>query len=280
MVKLKSVGDKATIYAKTDGLRAVNRGRDKPYFISDQLPEAWAEQCKINHFIKQQNTKLPTAQQQKVEIKRGVLTVNDQLYEVPIFVPTVAQVCNLSPERKKILREMEILQGDTETCEKSIFTGYVADAYSTQNVQSIYEAMQLRVPDATHIMCAYRLPGVDFTQSQGFLDNGEYGAGRTLLNLLHKNRITNKVILVTRHYGGKHIGVQRFQLIEKVAQSALDAIRQQEIRAKQPLTDEELRQLNQQIAQQAAEVQKQQLILQQHPWASQQDSEPSSPATL
>lgn len=266
LAKLKNVNDKTAIYAKTDRLKQLNKSRDRPYFITDQLPEAWAEQKRTNHFFKQQNTKLPVAQQQNVQILKGKLMVDGRPFETPISTPTVRQMCSLSPERKAVLRGLKFIEGNAEEQDKSTFVGYAADVYSTEAVQRFYDAMFLLVPDATHIMCAFKLPGVDIVQTQGYLDDGEHGGGRVLLNILNKNKTTNKALFVTRHYGGQHIGAARFQLIEKAAFSALQRIMDIEKRNKQPLTDEELVTLNRAIAEQAAQKQEQERLNRQHPW--------------
>lgn len=266
LAKLKTVGDKADIYTKTDKLREINRGRDNPYFIADQIPDAWAEKKRVNNFFKQQNARLPIAHQHQVEVKKGTLLINKKPYVPAVRALTTAERCNMSPEQKRVLRQLEIVEGPPEQHESSKFCGYAAEAYSTDKVQKLYEAMCLRVPDATHIMCAYRFPGLDLTESQGFIDNGEHGAGRLLLNLLQKNKIQNKVVFVTRHYGGQHIGPKRFQLIEKAASAAISILLKKESDARKPLTPEQLQELNQQIQQQASQRQQEQLQLAQNPW--------------
>lgn len=48
---------------------------------------------------------------------------------------------------------------------------------------------------------------------QGFKDNGESGAGTKLLEHLEKRNVFNKLIIVTRWYGGGPIGSLRFRHI-------------------------------------------------------------------
>ena len=52
-------------------------------------------------------------------------------------------------------------------------------------------------------------------------DDGEYGAGRKLLRFLQDNNIVNKIVIVTRWYGGKHMGQRRYECIMKVANEIL-----------------------------------------------------------
>lgn len=270
------MADKANIYKKTERLKTVNRGRDHPYFVADQLPETWAEKRKTNNFFKQLNSKLPQAQQHKVDIKKGTLIINDTPFSPEVRAPTVVQLCGLTPERKRVLRDLEILQKGRKDVDDSVFAGFAAEAYSTQMIQKMYEAMFLRVPDATHIICAYRLPGVDIATNQGFVDNGEHGAGRALLSMLIKAKATNTVVFVTRHYGGRHIGAQRFQLIEKVAQVALAELTAIQERNRRPLNPQELQQLNDDIRAQEEQAQLQWEMQRAHPWNTEtEDTDPS-----
>lgn len=272
VAKLKSVADKAELYKKTDRLKQINRGREKPYYIADQLPEAWAEKRRSVGFLKHLNHKLPHAQQQKAEIKKGILSFNDKPYEPPVKAPTFMEICNLSAQAKRQLREMQFEQGEEELLDQSRFVGFSADAYSVQQVRKLYLAMKLFHPMATHIICAFKLPGIDVSSNQGFVDDGEHGAGRTLLNVLLKAKANNKALFVTRQYGGKHIGPVRFKMIENTAQSALDNLLKIEERNRKPLTAEELQQLNEQIAEQAKQQEQRRMEQEQNPW-----NNPTSP---
>lgn len=42
-------------------------------------------------------------------------------------------------------------------------------------------------------------------------DDGESGAGRIILEILHREALTNHLIIVTRWYGGVHLGADRFR---------------------------------------------------------------------
>ena len=76
------------------------------------------------------------------------------------------------------------------------------------------------IAKATHNIYAYRIQKQD-----GFFENscddGEYGAGRKLLRFLQENNIVNKIVIVTRWYGGKHMGQRRYECIMKVANEIL-----------------------------------------------------------
>lgn len=54
-----------------------------------------------------------------------------------------------------------------------------------------------------------------------FQDDGEGGAGAKLLNLLDLMKAKNVVVIVTRWYGGIHLGPDRFRHICNVAREIL-----------------------------------------------------------
>ena len=54
------------------------------------------------------------------------------------------------------------------------------------------------------------------------VNGGQPRAGRLLLEQLRKGNIVNKLVCVSRWYGGVKMGKQRFELIRKQAQSVLE----------------------------------------------------------
>lgn len=256
MVTLTDINDKAVIFQKLNNLKAINKGRQNPYFVTDQLPEAWAERRRVIHFMKQQNKKLPDAQQLKMAVKRGELMINNKSYDPPLQPPSVSDLMSLSSERRRVIRQLKLLESESEEKDDSIFVGYTAQAFSLREVENYYLNIRLAEPEATHIMCAFQLPGDDFSQSQGFFDDGEHGGGRVLMQALLKLDVYNQVVFVTRHYGGKHLGPTRFQMIERCANQALEKLQIQIRRNCQPPTQQELDEfIQQQRKEQAAQRQ-------------------------
>lgn len=60
---------------------------------------------------------------------------------------------------------------------------------------------------------------------QGFDDNGEKGAGSKLLEHLVQHNVINKLIIVTRWYGGSPIGSLRFR---HITNTSFDSLRKAE----------------------------------------------------
>ena len=72
---------------------------------------------------------------------------------------------------------------------------------------------------ATHNSWGVLLP--DGTPLKG--DDGEAGAGNVILRMLERDAVTGHVVVVTRWYGGKHLGGDRFRHVQTCVRHWLDA---------------------------------------------------------
>ena len=55
-------------------------------------------------------------------------------------------------------------------------------------------------------------------------DDGESGAGNVILRMLERDNIQNHLIVVTRWYGGKRLGGDRFRHVQTAVRTYLDAL--------------------------------------------------------
>ncbi|ASM71263.1 MULTISPECIES: YigZ family protein [Roseobacteraceae] len=55
-------------------------------------------------------------------------------------------------------------------------------------------------------------------------DDGEAGAGMVIVRMLEREELTDHLIVVTRWYGGKHLGGDRFRHVQTCVRSYLDAL--------------------------------------------------------
>ena len=53
-------------------------------------------------------------------------------------------------------------------------------------------------------------------------DDGEAGAGMVILRMLEREGLADHVIVVTRWYGGKHLGGDRFRHVQDCVRAYLD----------------------------------------------------------
>lgn len=57
-------------------------------------------------------------------------------------------------------------------------------------------------------------------------DDGESGAGMVILRMLEREQITDHIVVVTRWYGGKHLGGDRFRHVQDAVRIYLDDLRE------------------------------------------------------
>lgn len=55
-------------------------------------------------------------------------------------------------------------------------------------------------------------------------DDGEGGAGMVILRMLERAALTDHIIIVTRWYGGKHLGGDRFRHVQTCVSTYIDAM--------------------------------------------------------
>lgn len=55
-------------------------------------------------------------------------------------------------------------------------------------------------------------------------DDGESGAGMVISRMLERDEIKNQIVVVTRWYGGKHLGGDRFRHVQTCVRAYLDEL--------------------------------------------------------
>ena len=120
-----------------------------------------------------------------------------------------------------LVKKMQLCKGDSQWKGNCQFIGYCANVIDIAEVRAAYIKVKWLHPHTLHIACAYRIAGLNCIQLRGCEDDGEYGAGREIYKLMEDKDVYNKVIFVVPHYGNRHLGPVRFQLITAAARTAL-----------------------------------------------------------
>ena len=109
-------------------------------------------------------------------------------------------------------------------------SSFVAAAASIRSIQDVRAAYHnfLSKPGrlaAAHNLAAYRLYSPHTTKTEeGWEDDGDHGAGKKLLDLLHRQNRTNTVVFLSRGSAGSHLGPRRHKIMAEVAESALSKL--------------------------------------------------------
>ena len=113
---------------------------------------------------------------------------------------------------------------DVITEKKSVFLARAAEVHSVDEAKTYLAhllATDKKAAKATHNITAWRIRGENGVQFQDCDDDGESAAGGRLLHLLELMGVWNVMVVVTRWYGGIHLGPDRFRLINQAARDAV-----------------------------------------------------------
>jgi len=118
----------------------------------------------------------------------------------------------------------EIVTGDVIEDRKSVFQGHTAMVKSLDDVKMVISKLyeNKKIAGATHNMYAYRIFCPEkLSWLSDCEDDGEDAAGGRMLHLLDILDVTDRLVVVTRWYGGVKLGPDRFKLINNAARKVL-----------------------------------------------------------
>ena len=119
---------------------------------------------------------------------------------------------------------MEIVTGDSMRRKKSKFVAHAARVRSLKDVELMMGLLmgESRIAKATHNIMAYRFrPADNGPLNEGRDDDGEHGAADQMLRILQSLGSINVAVIVTRWYGGVHLGPERFKIINNLTRDIL-----------------------------------------------------------
>ena len=126
------------------------------------------------------------------------------------------------------------MHGNTLTDRKSVFQAHIAGVHDAQEAQNLMAVLctDNKIARATHNIWAYRIiqpakNSGDKARSDPVIicdndDDGESAAGGRLMHLMDLMKVKNVVCVVSRWYGGVHLGPARFKHINNVARELLE----------------------------------------------------------
>ncbi|PWN53238.1 UPF0029-domain-containing protein [Violaceomyces palustris] len=121
--------------------------------------------------------------------------------------------------------EQEIFSSEPILERKSVFVGHAARILHPSQVQNVLNRIlsDKKVARAAHpIINAWVCTTEDGVVHRDCDDDGESAAGGRLAHLLSILELNNVIVVVTRWFGGIHLGPDRFKLINRAARDALE----------------------------------------------------------
>lgn len=186
--------------------------KGKPYRISVQLPKQVEERRKLLLPL----FKEARANKKRTSWNRDRLRVDGVEHKLPKPVITDVNTDTVAETLK-----MKVKRAQPKTVSNNTFQASITNVNNINDVIPALHAvfMDHRCARASKNMYAYRIRAGD-RMLEYYDDDGEFGAGRRILQELKKNNRSNVILCVTRWCGG-NLGPARFNHITDVAEQAL-----------------------------------------------------------
>ena len=195
IVKFQNSGQKGIIFKHVANLKDKANQESKNYWIADHVPEEMLDDINRPRQIMRANEKLEAAKL-SMEIKKGKLYVNEQMYRKKVHTPRARELLSMKEEDIQGISSKQLADGGTkiESCNR--FIAYSATVKNLADVRTTYLHMKRLHGDASHISMAYRLAGINKADDEDYINDREHGSGPGLLSLLIKERchICDKVL--------------------------------------------------------------------------------------
>lgn len=175
-----------------------------PLFITSQDPPVVLEERKrlyaISDSLREQKIK------SKVERGRLILP-NGEYYQDPVPKIETADALQITPDAIDALQLSTHSTQPTKLKGSEIFATCVK-ASSVEEVQDLYRKVCVDPYSAMadHCILIYRFVDSAGKIHESFLDDGEHGAGRRVLQYMKTNQINNVGVVITRWCGLRHLG--------------------------------------------------------------------------
>jgi len=119
--------------------------------------------------------------------------------------------------------KLEIYTGPTVVDRKSTFQAHIVCVEKESQVSICLAELNKdkKIARATHNIYAYRIIDGNNEIIEEMEDDGEHGAGVSLMTLMKSLQVTNVLVVVSRWFGGVLLGNVRFKHISDAAKKAL-----------------------------------------------------------
>ena len=225
LVRFSTPGIKGVIYSHLKNLKGMKNAKGYGYQISDNLPEEASEKQRRLRQIIVSNNSLPHDHRVQMSLKRGNLKINNVPYRKKVDETVGKDILKAETSELQELQEIQTTIKHSIKEKQSHFIAFAVRVASLEEVRKVYKHMSIKYGDATHIMMAYRLDGYNKAYDEDYIDSGEHGSGRRLLKKLVDAQISSAMIVVVRYYGGFNLGIRHFEIIQELADKAIDSLR-------------------------------------------------------
>jgi putative IMPACT (imprinted ancient) family translation regulator len=134
-----------------------------------------------------------------------------------VVKPSVEDILRVDADDRREMSKLKSVSSDHKHERGSTFLAQAVKVTSIAEVRLAYKKtiMNPALHKASHNILAYNVGG-----ELGWIDDGEHSAGRILAGWMNRSNIDNTCFIITRNFGGEHLGTKRFELMREVAKEA------------------------------------------------------------
>ena len=223
VAKLSFFKDKEAILAawKEKGHSATHKDLNKLKLTNHLPPEVLEKRAASFKVVDNMRAACSDPKDIKVKVNVDKVYVNNQLVTPRVAKPSLEEVLSVTREEKGKKTGIPCASSKHRLERGSTF---VAVAHKVTCLSDVCNVYRLHCANsvfhkATHNILAYNIQG-----ESGWLDDGEYGAGRVLTGWMDREEVKDMCFIIVRNYGGVHLGTRRFELMREVAQEAREQL--------------------------------------------------------
>ena len=225
VMRLSKQSDKAKIFANASNLKEKVNKRKKFYFIRDDGNDAQEQTRMYYRDLVKENKLLETDKQQTIKMFRGSIMINNQKVVNPLQVPKIGTLLKANAQQMELILATKVIECEEHFEEGSEFYCYVQKVRTVNDVENGLKKLKVKFADATHISLGFRLKSPLLQVDQGYIDDGEGGQGRNILNTLKNDHATEICVYMVRYYGGVHLGKRRFAIAKDLTLAAVKTLK-------------------------------------------------------
>ena len=221
------MSSKTLIFAHVFNLKEKKNARRKLYFVQDDNTEEQQAKRQLYRDLFQEEKLKPNEEDRlKVKMFKSNIMVNNEIVKQKVDTPRVADILCMTDDELQDIKATKLQNTGTHLEKGSEFVAYVANVKSVAEVQCAYTKVKIKMADASHVVCAYRLKDADSYKNQVGVHDNEFGAGNKMLQVFKDKEVVGVAIFVARHASKAKLGPHRFEIYEDLAKQAVAKLQQ------------------------------------------------------
>ena len=119
--------------------------------IIKEFVDEEAKQMKIRHHdIRMENFRLPESHRAEIAFQKDSMFINQEQYVKEVKPPKMKDALLINKENENILDELKFHASEVKEISGSSFQTFAINVHSVEQVQQVYNAIQLKHISATH----------------------------------------------------------------------------------------------------------------------------------